>query len=132
MSVLMSNPYHKYKQSAVETAPPDKLLLMLYDGAIKFLLQAQQSMEKRDYEASHRLNLRVQEIILELNTTLDMSYGEIPQRLRSLYNFYYQQLILANIKKDPKMMEPVLSFLQEYRILWEEAMRLSKSGVINE
>ncbi|MHB1650907.1 MAG: flagellar export chaperone FliS [Desulfitobacteriaceae bacterium] len=87
MSVAIGNSYNKYKQSAVETAPPEKLLLMLYDGAIKFLAQAKKALEKKNYEEANEYNLRVQEILVELKATLDMSYGEIPQRLSRLYDF---------------------------------------------
>lgn len=125
---MVGNPYEKYKQSAVETAPPEKLLLMLYDGAIKFLIQARQALESKDFEAGNRLNLQVQDILAELIASLDFSYGEIPRKLSLLYDFYQRQLILANLKKDPKLIDPVLNFFQEYKVLWEEVSRLGKAG----
>ena len=128
MSLAFGNPYDKYKQSAVETATPERLLLMLYEGAIKFLLKAQQALANKNYEEANRYNLRVQDILAELNAALDMSYGEIPRRLSLLYDFYQRQMILANLKKDPELMQPVLRFLQDYKALWEEAARLSRVG----
>lgn len=128
MSVALQNPYQRYKQSSVETAPPERLLIMLYEGAIKFALKTQQALEAKNYEEANRYNLRVQDILAELNQTLDHSYGEIPLRLSRLYDFYHRQMILANMKKDPQMVQPVLTFLQDYRTLWEEAALLSKRG----
>lgn len=131
MSIALGNPYENYKKSVVNTTPPDKLLIMLYDGAIKFLLQTQKALEKKDFEKANNYNLRVQEIISELNNTLDMDFGEIPRRLKLLYDFYQRQLIEANLRKDPKLLLPVLKFLQDYRSIWEEAARLSKKGKAN-
>lgn len=131
MNGAIDNPYKKYKQSAVDTAPPEKLLVMLYDGAIKFLTLAKKALDMKNYEEANEYNLRVQEILVELNATLDMSYGEIPQRLRKLYDFYQRQMILANLKKDPKLLEPVLRFLRDYRELWEKATLISKMGSAN-
>lgn len=128
MSVALQNPYERYKHASVETAPPERLLIMLYDGAIKFVLQTRQALEAKNYEEAHRYNLRVQDILAELNHTLDQSFGEIPLRLSRLYDFYQRQMILANLKKDPQLLQPVLTFLQDFRTVWEKAALLSKQG----
>ena len=128
MSVALQNSYQRYKQASVETAPPERLLIMLYEGAIKFSFQTQKALEEKKYEEANRNNLRVQDILVELNQTLDHSYGEIPLRLSRLYDFYHRQMILANMKKDPELVQPVLTFLQNFRTMWEEAALLSKKG----
>ena len=105
----------------IQTAPRQKLILMLYDGAIEFLQQAQEAIKERDYAEAARHSQRVQDIISELNSSLDFSYGEIPRRLSLLYDFYQRQLILANLRKDPELINTVLRFMQDYRQLWAEA-----------
>ncbi|MGM0370460.1 MAG: flagellar export chaperone FliS, partial [Bacillota bacterium] len=85
---MPNNPYQKYKKTQVETADQGKLLLMLYDGAIKFSKAARKGMEEEDYEmVNNKLN-RVQAIITELQTTLDMEKGkEIAENLDMLYDY---------------------------------------------
>lgn len=108
-------------QTQINEAAPLELIVMLYDGAIRFVEQAQKAMRGQNFEEAGRFNQRAQDILAELNSTLDLSYGEIAQRLSLLYEFYQRQLILANLKKDPELLNPVLNFLQEYRVLWAEA-----------
>ncbi|MGI6684009.1 MAG: flagellar export chaperone FliS [Bacillota bacterium] len=123
------NPQAVYKQNAVETAPPEKLLIMLYSGAIKFLHQGQQGLREKNYEEAHNNLVKVQNIIMELSTTLNMEQGgEIAVNLRRLYDFYYQETVQANIKKDPALLDPVLEFFRIFRDVWIETARLNRTG----
>lgn len=118
-----------YKQNAVETAPQEKLLIMLYSGAIKFLQQGQQGLREKDYEVAHNNLVKVQNIIMELNNTLNIEQGgEIAANLRKLYDFYYQETVQANIKKDPAILDPVLEFFRSFRDMWIETARLNRTG----
>src|SRR6185312_1657937 len=76
-----------YKESAVLTAPPERLVVMLYDGIQRFLFQATVAMREGNIEQSNNRLQRAEAIIDELNATLDMSQGEVSERLRALYNF---------------------------------------------
>jgi flagellar protein FliS len=108
-----------YKQTAVTTQNKGRLIVMLYDGAIKFLRQAIRDLEVNDYEAKGRNIGKAQDIIIELNTVLDMDAGgEVAQNLRGLYNFMSRHLSQANVKRDPQMLREVISLLEELNQSW--------------
>jgi len=108
-----------YKETAVATQNRGRLIVLLYDGAIRFLRLALQDMEVRDYVGKGRLIGRAQDIILELNTVLDMeSGGEIAQNLRALYNFMSRHLTQANNKCDPQMVREVIALLEDLNGSW--------------
>lgn len=122
-------PQAVYQQNAVETAPREKLLIMLYTGAIKFLQQGQKALTEKNYEAAHNNLVKVQNIISELNGTLNMEQGgEIAVNLRKLYDFYYQETVQANIKKDPALLDSVLEFFRSFRDIWIETARRTRVG----
>lgn len=124
-----ANAYANYKQASVETATPEKLLLMLLDGGIKFLNQGNLAIEKRDYSSANKWLVRVQDILFELMMTLDMEKGgEIASNLYKLYDFYRNEVIKANISKDAKLLQPVFDFLRLYREMWAEAARIARIG----
>lgn len=129
MSAGYGNPQNAYKQTAVETASPEKLLVMLFTGGLKFLRQGEKALADGDYEEAHNYLTRVQDIITELNTTLDVENGgEIAANLRELYNFYFMRIVSANIKKDPELLKPVIEFFATYRDVWSETARLARMG----
>ncbi len=76
-----------YRSSAVLTASPGQLVVMLYDGARRFLNQAAVAMGERDIPAAHNKLTRAEDIIRHLRNTLDMEQGEIAARLQSIYTF---------------------------------------------
>jgi flagellar protein FliS len=113
------NGFDVYKQTAVTTQNKGRLIVMLYDGAIKFLRQAIQDLEVNDYEAKGRNIGKAQDIIIELNTVLDMDAGgEVAQNLRGLYNFMNRHLSQANVKRDTQMLREVISLLEELNQSW--------------
>lgn len=95
---------------------------MLFDGAIRFARQAQECINRGDMEAANTKLLRVQDIVMELNLSLDLSVGEIAQNLQQLYTFIYERLVQANIKKDPAIIEEALRLLTELRDTWEQVV----------
>lgn len=110
----MQNPYAHYKQTAIQTASPEKLLLMLYDGAIKFGYQAQVALEQKDIEASNKYLGKIQDIVSELMVTLNMDY-EISKNLFNLYEYMNKRLIEANIQKNSEPLFEVMGYLKELR-----------------
>lgn len=123
------SPQAAYKQVAVETASPEKLLIMLYSAAVKFLRQAEKALKDHDFEEAHNKLSRVQDIITELNLTLDMERGgEIAANLRELYFFYYQLVVQANLKKDADLLEPVIQFFESFRDVWIETVKIARMG----
>jgi flagellar protein FliS len=108
-----------YQETSIETQSSGRLIVMLYDGAIKFLKQAIADIEVNDFAAKGRNIARAQNIILELNTVLDMEKGgEMAQNLRSLYNFMYRQLTAANVKKDQQIIREIITLLEELNQSW--------------
>jgi flagellar protein FliS len=120
-----SNARQAYAQSAVLTASPEQLVVMLYDGAIRFLRQSAEAMRAGQREQSRNRMRRAEAIIEELNSTLDMSYGQIPARLRSIYLFCNRQLIEANAKTDATAIDSVVRLLGELREAWDEVASAS-------
>lgn len=109
----------------VETVTPAQLVLMLYNGAIRFLKQAQMGLEEGKLEVCHQNILKAQDILTELMTSLDLEQGEIARNLYQLYDYMYHRLVDANIKKDGQILLEVQQFLSELRETWSEAIKLS-------
>ena len=113
------NGFSTYQENAVMTQGRGRLVVMLYDGAIRFLRQAIQDIQRNDFASKGKHIAKAQDIIFELNTVLDMEKGgEIAQNLRSLYNFMQRHLSQANIKKDTNMIQEVISLLDELNQGW--------------
>jgi flagellar protein FliS len=113
------NGVNVYQKTTISTQNKGRLIVMLYDGAIRFLRQAIREMESNDYAAKGRSIAKAQDIILELNTVLDMEAGgEIAQNLRSLYNFMLRHLSQANLKCDVHMVREVISLLEDLNQSW--------------
>lgn len=123
--MVMANPYKQYQQNVVNTSTPQELTLMLYNGLIKFLKLAAQSIEGNNTEKSNNNISRAQDILEEFMSTLNMDY-DISNNLYSLYDFMYWRLVDANIKKDKTMVEDVIGFAEELRDTWAQAMKLAK------
>jgi flagellar protein FliS len=115
---------HEYRRTQVETAPPTQLVVMLYDGAIRFLSLAREKMAARDLEARHTNLLKAQRIITELMSSLDREKGgEVAANLHRLYAFMLRQLVEANLRDRPQPIEDVLGMLRELRESWAEVDR---------
>lgn len=123
---MQLNPYNQYKNTSVQTASPEQLVIMLYDGAIKFLNQAKTAMNAGNIQDANGKIGKTQDIIAELMIALNMDY-EISHSLYSLYEYFNRRLIEANIKKDSELLDEVLNHLSELRQTWTEAMIRIKS-----
>lgn len=123
------NSYESYKQTAAKTASPEKLLIMLFNGGIKFIHLAAQAIEAKEYATADKWLLRIQDILMELMLTLDMKQGDIAKNLRSLYEFYHREVVQANLYKDAKKLGPVLEFFVSFRDTWVEAAKKVRLGV---
>jgi len=109
-----------YQQATVTTQSRGRLVVMLYDGAIKFLKLAIKELEAQNYAAKGQYINRAQDIISELNAVLDMENGgELAQNLRGLYLFMNRHLGRANAKRDPNMIQDVIRLLDELNQGWK-------------
>jgi len=125
------NPYATVKQayarSSVLTASPGQLVVMLYDGAIRFLRQSAEHMRAGNREQARERMRRAEAVIDELNWSLDLGYGEVAQRLRAIYLFSKRQLIRANLDSDPAPIEGVARMLSELREAFAQAAERADS-----
>jgi flagellar protein FliS len=123
----MSNPYQKYKQTAVQSASREKILLMLYEGAIKFTKLAIIACENKKI-ADRGMNIgRAYDIVMELNNTLDHKIGgEISKNLESLYIFMMEQYTKSNISGDPNPLKSNQKMLETLYEGWVQAVEKIK------
>ena len=124
---MSKNPYQKYKETSVQSASREKLLLMMYEGAIKFMKRAIMACEKGDI-AERGLNIgRAFDIIMELNNTLDHEIGgDISANLEQLYIFITNQLTQANISGEVKYLNNSLKVLETLHEGWVQAIEKLK------
>ena len=114
-----------YRKTQIDTASPEALILMLYDGALRFMAQADEAFNGKDVEKISNNLLRVQAIIAELLTSLNKEKGgEIAVNLERLYLFFLDKLSEANIKKDPEPMRQIRPLIEDLRGTWVEVIRL--------
>lgn len=126
----MKNAYQKYKATSIQSASREKLLLMMYEGAIKFVKLALTAMEKKDIAARGENIGRAFDIVLELNNTLDhkVGDGEIAKQLEQLYMFITDQFTKANIHNDPKPLMEALKILETLYEGWKQAVEQIKKS----
>ena len=109
-----------YQDAAVTTQSKGRLIVLLYEGAIKFMKLAIQELEANNNEAKGRYINRARDIINELNAILDTDAGgEIAANLRKLYLFIDNRLSEANIKRDPQMIREVITLMEELNQGWK-------------
>jgi flagellar protein FliS len=124
------NGHERYLETAVKTASPARLIVMLYDGAIRFINEAAYAMQQRDYETQNTKLQRAQKILAELISSLDFDKGgEIAENLFRLYTYMYNQLVEANINDSRDRLEHVVHLLSELREAWDTIATESEAQV---
>ena len=114
-----SNYQNAYKKASVNTLDQNKLIIMLYDGAIKNANFAVQYMESGEIEKVHDSLIKTKNIVTELLATLNMDQGgEIAKNLKSLYSYMFSQLVEANMEKKSEPVLAVIDLLKELRGAW--------------
>jgi flagellar protein FliS len=125
--MIQKNAYAVYNNSKILTASPAELTLMLYDGAIKFSNIAIVAIEKKDVEKAHNNIRKTENIILELQSSLDTKYP-VAKDFDAVYTYLRQRLHEANLKKDPEILEEVLKHLRTMRDTWKDVMMQTANG----
>ena len=109
-----------YQDAAVTTQSKGRLIVLLYDGAIKFMKLAIKELEAGNFEAKGNYIAKAQDIINELNAVLNTDAGgEIAANLRSLYLFMNNRLSEANVKCQPQMIREVINLMEELNKSWK-------------
>jgi len=115
------NVQEEYRETSFSTQSQGQLVVMLYDGAIRFLKIAQEKLEENDHAGKGIYIGKAQDIISELNNSLDMdSGGELSKNLRALYNFLYRHLNRANMERDQQKLRDCIGILEELHEAWEQ------------
>jgi flagellar protein FliS len=132
--VAYTNPYlQQYRRTSVESATPLQLIVMLYDGALRFIEQGKQAMDRRAVEEQNASLQKAQKIVAELMSSLDMDQGgEVATNLLSLYTFTYNRLIEGNCEDDPQKLDQAGEVLRQLRESWsklEEQSRQSRPNL---
>ena len=124
--------YRQYNQVQIQTANKGKLIVMLYQGAIKCMKKSLLLLEKRDMEGKGNSLIKAQDIILELLYALDQemlnSGNELALNLQRLYMYCYRQLVQANIRKDPQLIEEVVGIMSNLAEAWETVIASDGGG----
>ena len=123
-----------YMQTQITTTNQGELLLMLYAGAIKFLLQAREEIEKKNYAEKGMLISKAMDIIAELDGSLNMEKGgELSKNLHQLYMFCNSHLLKASIKMSGKMVDEVVNILEGLRSAYAQVINTPEAiAALNE
>ncbi|HHW13995.1 MAG TPA: flagellar export chaperone FliS [Firmicutes bacterium] len=113
----------KYLQVQVQTATPEGLVTMLYDGLIRFLRQAKANLTSGRMQEANYFLIRAENIVAELNNSLDMSRQPVAESLRNLYEYMLRRMVEANVKKETALVDEVLGMAQQLRETWVEAVK---------
>ncbi|MBQ4900016.1 flagellar export chaperone FliS [Paenibacillus sp. Marseille-P2973] len=124
---MVYSPYQKYQQAQAQTASKPKLLIMLYEGAIRFTKAGIEGIESRHYDVANNNLCKAQAIIHELISSLNFDY-EISGELLRLYEYFLHCLMQSNIQKNASLAKEVLGYLIEMRETWIEASRIAGVG----
>jgi len=116
----LASPEQAYRRSAVLSASPAQLVVMLYDGTRRFLRQAGRAMAAGEVERAHIMLRAGEDIIRHLDATIDDSQGELPGQLHAIYRFCLSHLRSARMEQDPAKLEEVSALLGELREAWAQ------------
>lgn len=129
----MANPYNKYikqyQTNNITTATPEKLMIMLFDGAVQFLQKAKIAIEEKNIQ-ERSVNIEsARKIIRELMRTIDLENGnDVSKSLFRLYNRMAMKLIKANVSKNVALIDEVIEDLSNIRWGFQKAIEI-QSGV---
>ena len=128
-----ANPYNKYikqyQTSNITTATPEKLMILLFDGAIQFLMKAKTNIEENNHQERSQNIDGARKIIRELMRTIDLENGnDVSKNLFRLYNKMAMNLIKANVQRNANIIDTVIEDLSNIRWGFQKAIEI-QSGV---
>ncbi|MDF2821576.1 MAG: hypothetical protein K0R15_2017 [Clostridiales bacterium] len=124
---MVGNAISTYNDNKINTASPAELTLMLYEGMIKFANLAYMALEKKDYEKANNNIIKIENIILELQATLNVKY-EVANSFNVMYVYIYERLLELNKTKKIEMLDnEILPMLRDLRETWKQVMLNSKN-----
>jgi flagellar protein FliS len=118
------NAYQAYRQTQAQTATPGELIVMLYQGAARFVARGIEGIEAGSVEVAHTYLIKAQAVIAELQSSLDIDGGgDWARNLDGIYEFMLRRLVEANLRKDAAPAREVERLLRDLLPAWEEAVR---------
>lgn len=118
---MATNPYETYKNARIQTANQGRLIVMLYEGAIRFSKEALKAIQDKKYDVANNRIVRAEDIVTELLVSLDYEKGgDIAKKLASIYIYMNQQLLEANITKSSGPLEVVINLMSDLKESWEK------------
>ena len=123
--MALNNPYQAYQQNSVSTASPGELTMMLYNGCLKFIRQADKAIELSNIEEKNTNLIKAQKIITELMVTLNMEL-DVSQNMMVMYDYMNNRLIEANLKSDREILKEVEGYVTEFRDAWKQVIQTAR------
>ena len=114
------NPYNHYKETQIMTASQGKLIVLLYEGAVRFINNAITAIQENKLDVCNNSLIRAQDIITELALSINFDAGEIASKMYNLYMYFNKQLLEANIQKDTEMMVQVRDMIADILESWRQ------------
>ncbi len=120
--MAQGRPYQAYQSNGVSTSNQKQLVVMLFDGMHRFLSQSIKALAEDDFEGTHLFLHKTGKILLELISTLsEEKGGEIARNLKNIYLFCYEQVVIANLKKEEQLILDVQDILNNIRMGFKAA-----------
>lgn len=127
---MQANPYAQYRQTQAQTASRVQLVVMLYEGVLRFCALAEVATRAGDIEARHTNIVKAEAIIAELAGTLNYEAGgDLAANLGRLYDYCYRRLVEANIRQEAAIIAEVRGLIAELLEAWREIARQEQAAV---
>lgn len=118
---------NQYLENTVLSASPEQLMLMLYDGAGRFISQAIQAIDNGTADKRAYYINKASAIVSEFAATLDHTQdAKLAEDLDALYGYMLRRMMQANLKNDPAPLVEVKKMLADLRSTWAEAIEIKK------
>lgn len=119
----------RYRKSAITGSSPLQLVVMLYDGALRYMDAGRAAIATGDLKTQNEQLQKAQKVIGELSSCLDMKRGgEIAKNLLGLYTFAYNRLVEANVTDDPTLIDDAYRIMVDLRLAWMQIEQEQRSG----
>ena len=122
-ALLQQRAFEQYQRVQTQTASPGQLVVLLYQGCVRFIGRARAAMAAEDYDTSRLNLLRAQDIVAELMSSLNLEAGDVAGNLLRLYEYMHRRLVQANIRRDHAAAAEVEALIRSLLPAWEEAAR---------
>jgi flagellar secretion chaperone FliS len=124
----MSNPYQRYKQTAILSASKEQIMLMLYEGAIRFTKVAIQATQDKNIPERGKNILKAYDIVLEFQASLNHNVaGDLPKQLDQLYAYMLEQYTKANMTGNLEALQSCLKVLENLYDGWNQVINKTKN-----